>query len=126
MDGDGSESANSSGVSISGLLSCEMEYKTELCELVSEFMPDVILLFGNSGGGKAKSGIIVIVIQVVGSSWAKKIIILRLKSSCMWLFYNLFIWIVHNSLEDLRRISVLQLEQKAPSGFQVDPIVTHS
>ena len=58
MDGDGSESANSSGVSIFGLLSCEMEYKTEMCELVSEFMPDVTLLGGKSGGGKAKSGII--------------------------------------------------------------------
>ena len=62
MDGDGSESANSSGVSILGLLSCEMEYKTEICELVSEFMPDVILL-----DGKAKSGIIVIgVLRLVG------------------------------------------------------------
>ena len=58
MDGDGSESANSSGVSIFGLFSCEMEYKTEMCELVSEFMPDVTLLDGKSGGGKAKSGII--------------------------------------------------------------------
>ena len=58
MDGDGSESANSSGVSIFGLLSCEMEYKTEMCELVSEFMPDVTLLGEKSGGEKAKSGII--------------------------------------------------------------------
>ena len=32
-------------------------------------------------------------IQVVGSSWAKKIIILRLKSGGMGLFYNLFICI---------------------------------
>ena len=67
MDGDGSESANSSGVSILGLFSCEMEYKTEICELVSEFMPDVILLDGKSGGGKAKSGIIVIgMLRLVG------------------------------------------------------------
>ena len=67
MDGDGSESANSSGVSILGLLSCEMEYRTEIFELVSEFMPDVILLVGKSGGGKAKSGIIVIgVLRLVG------------------------------------------------------------
>ena len=67
LDGDGSESANSSGVSILGLLSCEMEYKTEILELVSEFMPDVILLVGKSGGGKAKSGIIVIgVLRLVG------------------------------------------------------------
>ena len=29
-----------------------------MCELVSEFMPDVTLLDGKSGGGKAKSGII--------------------------------------------------------------------
>ena len=67
MDGDGSESANSSGVSILGLLSCEMEYKTEISELVSEFMLDVILIVGKSGGGKAKSGIIVIgVLRLVG------------------------------------------------------------
>ena len=67
MDGDGSEYANSSGVSILGLLSCEMEYKTEVSELVSEFMLDVILILGKSGGGKAKSGIIVIgVLRLVG------------------------------------------------------------
>ena len=67
MDGDGSESASSSGVSIFGLFSCEMEYKTEISELVSEFMLDVILLFGKLGGGKAKSGIIVIgVFRLVG------------------------------------------------------------
>ena len=67
MDGDGSESANSSGVSIFGLLSCDVEYKAEMCELVSEFMPDVTLLVGKSGGGKAKSGIIVIgVVRLVG------------------------------------------------------------
>ena len=53
MDGDGSESANSSGVSILELLSCEMEYKTEISELVSEFVLDDILIVG-----KAKSGII--------------------------------------------------------------------
>ena len=67
MDGDGSESANSSGVSILGLLSCDMEYKTEIFELVSEFILDVILLVGESGGGNAKSGIIVIgVLRLVG------------------------------------------------------------
>ena len=67
LDGDGSESANSSGVSILGLLSCEMEYNTEIFELVSELMPDVKLLDGKSGGGKAKSGIIVIgVLRLVG------------------------------------------------------------
>ena len=50
-----------------GLLSCEMEYKTEISELVSEFMLDVILIVGKSGSGKAKSGIIVIgVLRLVG------------------------------------------------------------
>ena len=67
MDGDGSESANSSGVSILGLLSCEMEYKTDISELVFEFRLDVILIVGKLGGGKAKSGIIVIgVLRLVG------------------------------------------------------------
>ena len=67
MDEDGSESANSSEVSIFGLLSRQMEYKSEASELVSEFMLDVILLVGKSGGGKAKSGIIVIgVLRLVG------------------------------------------------------------
>ena len=63
-----------------------------MCELVSEFMPDVTLLDGKSCGGKAKSGIIGIgevrlvgwefdrcSDQVGGSSWAKKMIILRLE-----------------------------------------------
>ena len=55
------------GFSILGLLSCEMEYKTEIFELVSEFMPDVILLVGKLGGGKAKHGIFVIgVLRLVG------------------------------------------------------------
>ena len=35
-----------------------MEYKTEISELVSEFMLDDILIVGKSGGGKAKSAII--------------------------------------------------------------------
>ena len=64
MDGDGSESANSSGVSILGLLSCEMEYKAEVSELVSEFMLDGILIVGKLGGGKTKSGIIGIEVEV--------------------------------------------------------------
>ena len=39
----------------------------QIRELVSEFMPDVTLLVGKSGGGKAKSGIIVIgVLRLVG------------------------------------------------------------
>ena len=33
-------------------------------------------------------------IQVVGSSWAEKMIILRLESGDMGLFYNLFICII--------------------------------
>ena len=44
-----------------------MEYKTEISELVSEFMLDVKLIVGKSGGGKAKSGIIVIgALRLVG------------------------------------------------------------
>ena len=58
VEGDGSESANSLGVSISELLNCEMVCKTEISELVSEFVLDGILITGESGGGKAKSGII--------------------------------------------------------------------
>ena len=79
-----------------------------MCELVSEFMPDVTLLDGKSGGGKAKKwyywdwrgkdwlggNLIGVVIQVGGSSWAKKMIILRLKSGGMGLFNNLFISIM--------------------------------
>ena len=33
-------------------------------------------------------------IQVVGSSWAKKMIMLRLKSGGVGLFYNLFVCII--------------------------------
>ena len=40
------------------LLKCEIVRKTEISELVSEFMLDGILITGESGGGKAKSGII--------------------------------------------------------------------
>ena len=58
VEGDGSESAISSGVSILELLNCEIEYKTEISELVSEFVLDDIIIIGKSGGGKAKSGII--------------------------------------------------------------------
>ena len=107
MDGDGSESANLSEVSILGLLSCEMEDKTEISELVSDFVLDEILIIGKSGGGKQKVGLLGLEfevwlggnlsgvgIQVVGSSWASKMIILRLKSGGMGLFYNLFICII--------------------------------
>ena len=84
-----------------------MEYKTEIFELVSEFVLDDILMVGKSGGGKAKVGLLGLEcggwldenlsgvgIQVVGSSWGKKMIILRLKSGDMGLFYNLFICII--------------------------------
>ena len=57
VEGDGSESANSSGVSTSEFLNCEMVWKTEISELVSEFVLDGTLITGESGGGKAKSGI---------------------------------------------------------------------
>ena len=72
-----------SGVSTLGLLNCEIEYKTEISELVSEFVLDDILISGKSGGGKAKVGLLGfefggwlggnlsdVGIQVVGSSWA--------------------------------------------------------
>ena len=51
-------SLQSSRVSLLELLNCEIEYKTEISELVSEFVLDGILIIGKSGGGKAKSGMI--------------------------------------------------------------------
>ena len=80
-----------------------------ISEIVSEFMPDDVLICGESGCGKAKSGIIGIGfwglagwdfnrwsnIELVCSSWAKKMIILRLKSSGMGLFIDLFVCIVN-------------------------------
>ena len=70
-------------------------------------MLDDILIIGKSGGGKAKVGLLGLEfggwlggnlsgvgIQVVGSSWAKIMIILRLKSGGMGLFYNLFVCII--------------------------------
>ena len=76
-----------------------------ISELVSEFMPDYVLACCESGGGKAKTGIIgngfwrliLIggVIQFVCSSWAKKMINLRLKSGDMGLFNDLFVCIVN-------------------------------
>ena len=79
-----------------------------ISELVSEFMPDDVLACVESGGGKAKSGII-------GSGFwrltgwefdrwsdptcllivAYKMIILRLKSGGMGLFNDLFVCIVN-------------------------------
>ena len=47
-----------SGVSTLGLFNCEIAYKTEISELVSEFVLDDILIIGKLGGGKAESGII--------------------------------------------------------------------
>ena len=55
--GGGSESANLSEASTLGLLNCEIEYKTEISELVSELVLDDILIIGKSGSGKAKRGI---------------------------------------------------------------------
>ena len=46
--------------------------------------------FGGWLGGNFSDG----VIQVVGSSWAKKMIMLRLKSGGVGLFYNLFVGII--------------------------------
>ena len=46
--------------------------------------------FGRWLGGNLSDG----GIQVVGSSWAKKLIILRLKSGGVRLFYNLFVCII--------------------------------
>ena len=51
-------SENSSGVSTLGLVNCEIDYRTEISELVSEFVLDDISIIGKSGGGKAKKGII--------------------------------------------------------------------
>ena len=52
----GSEFANSSGVSMSELLNWEIVVKTVISELASESMPDDVLIWGDSGGGKTKSG----------------------------------------------------------------------
>ena len=46
--------------------------------------------FGGWLGGNLSDG----GIQVVGSSWAKKMIILRLKSGGVGLFYKLFVCII--------------------------------
>ena len=51
-----SEFAKLSGVSMSVLLNREIVLKTVMSELVSESMPDDVLTWGDSGGGKAKSG----------------------------------------------------------------------
>ena len=50
----------------------------------------LVFEFGGWLGGNLSDG----GIQVVGSSWAKKMIILRLKSGGVRLFYNLFIFII--------------------------------
>ena len=70
-------------------------------------MLDDILIIGKSGGGKAKRGLLGfefggwlggnlsdVGIQDVGSSWAKKMNILRLKSGGVGFFYNLFVCII--------------------------------
>ena len=50
----------------------------------------LVFEFGGWLGGNLSDG----GIQVVGSSWAKKMIALRLKSGGVRLFYNLFICII--------------------------------
>ena len=52
----GSELVNSSVVSMSQLLNWEIVLKTVMSELVSESMPDDVLTWGDSSGGKEKSG----------------------------------------------------------------------
>ena len=90
---------------MSEILNWEIVFKTVMSELVSISMPDHVLTRGDSGGGKAKSGMMGIGgwlggkwngegIQLVGSSWAKKMIFLRLKIVGMLLFDYLFICIV--------------------------------
>ena len=67
-----------------------------ISDIVSESIPDDVLIWGDSGGGKAKSGMMGTgfgdwldgklngeEIQFVSSSWAKKKIVLRLKTRCM-------------------------------------------
>ena len=51
-------------------------------------------LLGLECGGWLRVNLSGVGIQVVGSSWLKKKIILRLKSGGMGLFYNLFICII--------------------------------
>ena len=53
-----------------------------------------VRLLGLEFGGWLGENLSGVGIQVVGSSWAKKIIILRLKSGGMGLFYNLFVCII--------------------------------
>ena len=53
-----------------------------------------VVLLGLKKEGWLDGNLIDGVIQVGGSSWAKKIIILRLKSGGMGLFNNLFISII--------------------------------
>ena len=51
-------------------------------------------LLGLECGGWLGGNLSGVGIQVVDSSWAKKLIVLRLKSGGMGLFYNLFICII--------------------------------
>ena len=51
-------------------------------------------LLGLEFGGWLGGNLSDVGLQVVGSSWAKKIIILRLKSGGVGLFYNLFVCII--------------------------------
>ena len=49
VDGLGSESANSSGVSISEFLTCEMVTKTAFVDVLSESMLGELLVYNDSG-----------------------------------------------------------------------------
>ena len=51
-------------------------------------------LLGFEFGGWLGGNLSDVGIQVVGSSWAKKLIILRLKSGGVGFFYNLFVRII--------------------------------
>ena len=51
-------------------------------------------LLGSEFGGWLGGNLSDVGIQVVGSSWAKKMIVLRLKSGGVGLFYNFFVCII--------------------------------
>ena len=64
---------------MSELINCEIVLKTVISEFVSESMPDDVLTWGDSGGGKAKSGMMGIG-NLSAHRGLKKIIVLRLKT----------------------------------------------
>ena len=93
----------SSGVSISELLNWEKVLYTVVLGLVSDSMLvmmkcyDEVTEVGDDGEVVLKVGWVRLIdggIQFGGSSWAKKMVILRTKFSGMWLFCNLFVCVV--------------------------------